>query len=130
MNPVYYYEAKWIWDQSDKPLEIYHCPADLNKTLQDEIGTICKDAYRVLNCRDWSRIDVRCDASGKPHILEVNPLPGILPRPEDNSCFPKAARAAGLSYNQLINSVLDIAMERCGLSMVPRTNLVQSSVLS
>ena len=130
VNPVYSYEAKWIWDQSDKPLEIYHCPADLNKTLQDEIGTICKDAYRVLNCRDWSRIDVRCDASGKPHILEVNPLPGILPRPEDNSCFPKAARAAGLSYNQLINSVLDIAMERCGLSMVPRTNLVQSSVLS
>jgi D-alanine-D-alanine ligase len=42
-------------------------------------------------------------------------LPGILPRPEDNSCFPKAARATGMSYNQLINAVLDIACKRYGL---------------
>ena len=69
----------------------------------------------MLRCRDWSRIDVRLDGQGHPHILEVNPLPGILPRPEDNSCFPKAARAAGMSYGQLINSVLDCAMDRCGI---------------
>ncbi len=49
--------------------------------------------------------------------MEINPLPGILPKPEDNSCFPKAARAAGMSYNQLINAVLDIAMVRCGLTV-------------
>jgi len=42
-------------------------------------------------------------------------LPGILPRPEDNSCLPKAARAAGLSYDGLINAVVDIAMKRCGI---------------
>ena len=36
-------------------------------------------AYRVLGCRDWSRIDVRLDAAGVPNIVEVNPLPGILP---------------------------------------------------
>ena len=52
---------------------------------------------------------------GRAHIIEINPLPGILPKPEDNSCFPKAARAAGMSYNQLINAVLDIALQRCGL---------------
>jgi D-alanine-D-alanine ligase len=55
---------------------------------------------------------VRLDDRNRPHILELNPLPGILPRPEENSCFPKAARAAGMAYDQLINTVLDIACWR------------------
>jgi len=115
MNPIYSYEAKWIWDTTDRPLEIYGCPARLDGPLYDEILDVCTRAYRVLNCRDWSRIDLRLDARGRPHVLEVNPLPGILPRPEDNSCFPKAARAAGMTYNQLITTVLDLALARCGL---------------
>ncbi len=115
MNPIYSYEAKWIWDRSDKPLDIFECPAKITADLRDQIESVCRQAYKVLNCRDWARIDLRLDARGVPHILEVNPLPGILPRPEDNSCFPKAARAAGMSYNQLINTVLDHAMTRCGL---------------
>jgi D-alanine-D-alanine ligase len=115
VNPIYSYEAKWIWDSSDAPLEIFECPAKLEPALQEEIASLCLDAYRVLGCRDWSRIDVRLDAAGRANIIEINPLPGILPKPEDNSCFPKAARAAGMSYNQLINAVLDIAMQRCGL---------------
>ena len=52
-------------------------------------------AYHALGCRDWCRVDVRCDADGTPMVVELNPLPGILPDPRDNSCFPKAARAAG-----------------------------------
>lgn len=115
MNPIYSYEAKWIWDRSDDPLEIFACPARIDPALAQEIRDLCVRTYRVLGCRDWSRIDVRCDAAGRPHILEINPLPGILPRPEDNSCFPKAARAEGMTYAQLINAVLDIAMERCGV---------------
>ncbi|MER3524524.1 MAG: D-alanine--D-alanine ligase [Ignavibacteria bacterium] len=118
VNPIYSYEAKWIWDQRDRPLDVFECPASVEDALREEIERICKEAYRVLNCRDWSRIDVRLDAHGKPHILEINPLPGILPNPEDNSCFPKAARAAGMSYNQLINTVLDISMKRNGLTPI------------
>jgi D-alanine-D-alanine ligase len=114
VNPIYSYEAKWIWDQSSNPLQIFDCPSLLTAELQAEIETTCLRAYNILRCRDWCRIDVRLDASGNPHILELNPLPGILPRPEDNSCFPKAARAAGMSYNQLINAVLDIACKRYG----------------
>jgi D-alanine-D-alanine ligase len=115
VNPIYSYEAKWIWDQSSNPLEIFKCPAQLGAELQSEIERICLQGYSVLRCRDWCRIDVRLDASGRPNIIELNPLPGILPRMEDNSCFPKAARAAGMNYNQLINAVLDIACKRYGL---------------
>ena len=76
------------------------------------IERVTLDAYRILGCRDWSRIDVRLDASGAPNVVEVNPLPGILPDPADNSCFPKAARAAGISYDELIQSCLKLAATR------------------
>jgi D-alanine-D-alanine ligase len=115
VNPIYSYEAKWVWDQSSNPLEIFECPARLSDEFRSEIESLCLRAYHVLRCRDWCRVDVRLDASGSPHILELNPLPGILPKAEDNSCFPKAAMAAGMNYNQLINTVLDIACKRYGL---------------
>jgi D-alanine-D-alanine ligase len=115
VNPIYSYEAKWVWDTEEKPLDIFTCPAQLEPLLQRQIEELCKKAFRVLGCRDWCRIDVRLDACGLPQIIELNPLPGILPRPEQNSCFPKAARAAGLSYEQLILGVVDAAVERLQL---------------
>lgn len=116
VKPIYSYEAKWIWDTPDNPLEIFVCPAKIDKALKHEIETVCKEAFKVLDIKDWCRIDIRLDSNGKPHILELNPLPGILPDPKSNSCFPKAARAAGMDYNKLINTVLDIACKRHGIS--------------
>jgi D-alanine-D-alanine ligase len=112
VNPIYSYEAKWVWDREDNPLRIFSCPAPLEASLRHAIEDICRRAFRVLGCRDWCRIDVRLDRQGVPHIIELNPLPGILPRPEQNSCFPKAARAAGLSYQDLILAVVDAAAKR------------------
>jgi D-alanine-D-alanine ligase len=115
--PVYGFEAKWLWDRPDKPLEIFECPARITEELRIAIEQVVLRAYRVLGCRDWSRIDVRLDASGKPNVVEVNPLPGILPNPADNSCFPKAARAAGMSYDELIQACLIHAAERQGIEL-------------
>jgi D-alanine-D-alanine ligase len=115
--PVYGYEAKWVWDRPENPLEIFECPARIGRALQREIEKTVLDAYRVLGCRDWSRIDVRLDAAGVPNVVEVNPLPGILPDPADNSCFPKAARAAGMSYDQLIQACLVYAAQRQGVPL-------------
>ena len=113
--PIYGYEAKWIWDRPENPLAIFSCPAPITLTLQREIERVTLAAYGVLGCRDWSRIDVRLDAAGVPNVIEVNPLPGILPDPSDNSCFPKAARAAGLGYDALIQRCLAHAAERQGV---------------
>ncbi|HVE80515.1 MAG TPA: hypothetical protein VNA89_16740 [Gemmatimonadaceae bacterium] len=115
--PIYGYEAKWLWDRPEHPLDIFDCPARVPAALQRAIENVTLRAYRVLNCRDWSRIDVRLDAAGEPNVVEVNPLPGILPNPADNSCFPKAARAAGLSYDELIQSCLFHAAERQGVAL-------------
>jgi len=114
-NPIYSYEAKWIWDTPEKPLEIFQCPAELTFLQQRNIEDVALNAYRTLNIKDWCRIDIRLNEQEIPHILELNPLPGILPNPEDNSCFPKAARTKGLSYNQLLNTVVKITCKRYGL---------------
>jgi D-alanine-D-alanine ligase len=106
VNPIYSYEAKWIWDQRENPLEIFSCPADVTVSERKAIEKVSIQTYMVLRCRDWARIDVRLSGEGIPNIIEVNPLPGILPNEEDNSCFPKAARAAGMSYNELILEVI------------------------
>jgi D-alanine-D-alanine ligase len=115
--PIYGYEAKWIWDLPSNPLDIFECPARVDRSLQLAIEDVVLRAYRVLGCRDWSRIDVRLDHAGVPNIVEVNPLPGILPGAADNSCLPKAARAAGLSYDALIQAALLHAAERAGMRL-------------
>lgn len=110
--PIYGYEAKWIWDTLDDPLELFECPAKIPRKLAQAVRAAALGAYRALDCRDWSRVDIRCDAAGEPMVVEINPLPGILPDPRDNSCFPKAARAAGMTYDELIRTVADIAWQR------------------
>ena len=118
-TPIYGYEAKWLWDTPDHPLDLFDCPARIPKELARDIRSVVLAAYRILGCRDWCRVDVRCDAAGRPMVVELNPLPGILPNPQDNSCFPKAARAAGMSYDELIQVVADIAWRRIsGRSLV------------
>jgi D-alanine-D-alanine ligase len=110
--PIYGFEAKWLWDRPERPLPIFECPARIDEELRRQIERVSLAAYRALGCRDWSRLDVRLDAAGVPHVIEVNPLPGILPDPADNSCFPKAARAAGLSYDELIQTCVMLAASR------------------
>lgn len=114
-KPIYSFEAKWVWDTPEKPLDIFKCPAEIDNKLKEVIEKVALSTFKVLRCRDWCRIDIRLDKNGIPNVLEVNPLPGILPNPEDNSCFPKAARAAGLTYNQMINEVLNAALKRYGM---------------
>ena len=116
VNPLYSYEAKWVWDQSDHPVEMYDCPANIDADLERRIKETCIKVFTVLRCRDWCRIDIRLDEQGVPNIVELNPLPGILPNPDDHSCFPMAARKAGFSYNAMLNAVLDTAIRRYGIS--------------
>jgi D-alanine-D-alanine ligase len=115
--PIYSYDAKFVWDRPENPLDIFQCPARITRELQASIERVTLDAFRVLGCRDWARIDVRLDAAGIPNVLEVNPLPGILPDPADNSCLPKAARAAGIGYEELIQSCLRYAAARQGVNL-------------
>jgi D-alanine-D-alanine ligase len=114
-EPIYSYEAKWVWDTPSHELSLLACPADVSETLEREVAAAALAAYGALQCRDWARVDLRCDSHGVPNVMEVNPLPGIHPDPRAHSSFPIAARAAGLSYDDLIRSVITSADHRLSL---------------
>lgn len=128
--PIYGYEAKWIWDRPENPLNMFECPARISDALRQSIEELTLSAYNALGCRDWSRIDVRLNAEGIPNIVEVNPLPGILPKAEDNSCLPKAARAAGINYDELIQSCLQHAARRQGVLLPAKLRVVRGELSS
>ncbi|MFW8595257.1 D-alanine--D-alanine ligase family protein [Cribrihabitans neustonicus] len=76
-------------------------------------GAAALAAYHALGCRDAARIDLRSDAAGTPHFLEVNTLPGLHPSHSD---LPILSAKAGLDYHGLITGILDAAIRRCRLA--------------
>lgn len=70
---------------------------------------VALDAWHALGCQDGGRVDVRCDAMGKPQFLEVNPLAGLHPEHSDLCIL---ARMAGLTYVELINRIMSAAIVR------------------
>ena len=109
------YEMKWIYDdpKSGKHIEnMVRCPAEIPRGLESQIKKACLEAYKALGCRDFCRMDVRLDSEGRPNILEVNPIPGLIPDPKENSRFPKSCYAAGMTYSQMIGRILEEARKR------------------
>ena len=72
-------------------------------------GAMALQAWRFMGGRDAGRVDMRCDASGEPHFLEVNPLAGLHP---DSSDLPIMCRLTGIRYEELIDSILTSACRR------------------
>ena len=94
----YDYNAKYFSDETQ-----YFCPAGIDAGLEDRIKRICADAYEVIGCRGWGRVDVMVDGRNQPWILEVNTVPGMT----GHSLVPMAAKAAGLSFDQLVMRILE-----------------------
>ncbi|MFN0057221.1 MAG: D-alanine--D-alanine ligase [Planctomycetota bacterium] len=75
-------------------------------------------AWRALDCRDGGRIDVRCDAAGRPHFIEVNPLAGLHPHHSD---LPMICTAIGMSFRELIGNIVTSAAARIPVAAKTRT---------
>ncbi|MDX1195745.1 ATP-grasp domain-containing protein [Sinorhizobium medicae] len=84
------------------------CPAQIEGGLATVLRDISVATFRACQCRDYARVDLRIDSSGKPFVLEINPLPGL----STTGFFALAARAAGHSYSSLINRILDLSHSR------------------
>ncbi len=91
------------------------CPANLDPMMVEELNWLTAATFRVTGCQDVARVDFRLDRNDddKAYILEINPLPGLNPEYSD-LCIE--ARAYGWSYEELVNRILDEAIEREGLT--------------
>jgi D-alanine-D-alanine ligase len=92
----------------------YHVPPRLPAEQLHELGRLALTAYRLLGCRDISRLDFRLDASGQPRLLECNPLPGLNPDTSDIVILCRAL-ADGPSYEELVQGILRDAAHRHGM---------------
>lgn len=87
----------------------YFCPAPFDRDSTQRIQAAAWGAFQAIGGRDYGRIDVMVHATGVPFVLEVNTLPGMT----ETSLLPKAAAAAGLSYAELCQAMIDLALRRC-----------------
>jgi D-alanine-D-alanine ligase len=101
----------WVAKYTPGECEIL-CPAPLAPEEGKRAKDVALEAFLLLGCRDFARVDMRLDESGVPYLLEVNTLPGMT----ELSLFPRAAAAAGIPYDDLVDLLL-----RRALSRLPKT---------
>jgi len=94
----YDYQAKYFSNQTQ-----YLCPSELSETREQELQALCLQAFNSVGCRGWGRVDVMVDSAGQFQLLEVNTVPGMT----SHSLVPMAAKAAGLSFDQLVEKILE-----------------------
>jgi len=96
----YDYEAKYFAGDTR-----YICPCGLPAEQERSVQRTALEAFRLLGCSGWGRVDAMLDRDGKLQLLEVNTIPGMT----DHSLVPMAARAKGISFEDLVVRILDTA---------------------
>ncbi|MDX1456980.1 MAG: D-alanine--D-alanine ligase [Marinobacter sp.] len=103
-HEFYDYDAKYLTDDTQ-----YRVPCGLGPDQELELQHLAVKAFQVLGCRTWGRVDVMQDAAGNFWLLEVNTSPGMT----DHSLVPMAAKAAGISFEELVVRILRDTLESC-----------------
>jgi D-alanine-D-alanine ligase len=97
----YDFEARYEIGRTD-----FVCPAELSDEERDAVTEVALGTYRALGCSGFARVDLILDQDG-PQVLEANAIPGLT----DTSLLPQAAEAAGMSFEQLVERILDLALK-------------------
>ncbi len=91
------------------------CPAELSAGERERVAEVALGTYRALGCSGFARVDLILAEDG-PQVLEANAIPGLT----DTSLLPQAAEAAGMSFEQLVERILDLALKPAGAEMGSR----------
>jgi D-alanine-D-alanine ligase len=87
----------------------FQCPADLPPGVTERAAELALEAYRLLGCWGFARVDLMLDEGrSEPTVLEVNAIPGLT----ETSLLPQAAEAAGIDFDRLVGRILELAFER------------------
>lgn len=101
------YDGKWLEDSPEYAATLPVCPAPLKAKEEILVKDVALRAYKLLECRDYARIDIRL-RDGVPYILEVNANPDISP----GAGLARAARVGGLPYTRLIERIVAMTLKR------------------
>ena len=96
-NEFYDFEAKYLRNDTE-----YRCPSGLSESVETQIKTEALQAFRVVGCQGWGRVDFLMTEAGEHFFIEVNTSPGMT----DHSLVPMAAKAAGISFDKLVMQIL------------------------
>jgi D-alanine-D-alanine ligase len=99
----YDYEAKYLRNDTQ-----YFCPSGLSKPAEEHLAALGLAAFAAVGADGWGRADFMMDGSGRPQLLEVNTVPGMT----DHSLVPMAAKAAGVSFEELVWRILESSFTR------------------
>ena len=100
-NEFYDFEAKYLRDDTE-----YRCPCGLSTEKEALIQQEALQAFRAIGCSGWGRVDFLMDEAGRHYFLEVNTSPGMT----DHSLVPMAAKAAGISFDELVVKILSMTL--------------------
>jgi D-alanine-D-alanine ligase len=106
--PIVTYDAKWKPGSRDYEATPPRYPAEVNARLAERLGALARQAFRLLGCRDYARVDFRVRPGGKPYILEVNPNPDFQP----TAGLTGGLKSAGLSHEQFTLDLVRRALGR------------------
>ncbi len=102
------YAAKWLEDSEEFKHTVPRCPADLPVQIEEKVKEVSVQAYRILDCRDYARVDIRLSAEGVPYVLEINANPDI----SLDAGISRSAKKAGYSYAEFIEKIVNLALAR------------------
>ncbi len=104
-NEFYDFEAKYLRDDTQ-----YLCPCGLSAEQEAKIQAEALQAFKAISGTGWGRVDFLMDEAGNHYFLEVNTSPGMT----DHSLVPMAAKAAGITFGELVKRILTLAIEQHG----------------
>lgn len=99
-NEFYDYQAKYIKDDTQ-----YICPSGIEKQKEVSISQEALQAFKIIGCSSWGRVDFMMDKQGRHYFIEVNTSPGMT----SHSLVPMAAKEVGINFDQLVLEILKTA---------------------
>jgi len=106
---IYPYQVKWSSDESVYDnIVVQRPPRNVSKKLASLLTEIALDTYRILDCHDYGRVEIRVDEHNNPYVLELNPNPSI----NIEDLIPHVAEIAGMNYGEFLETIIRMAIQR------------------
>ena len=116
LHNIVSYQAKWEPKHEAYHKTIPNCPADLPKRIEKQAKEIAVKAFKIMQCRDYARVDMRLSKDKKLYVLEVNPNPDLT----EGAGFMRSAGAAGYSYGKALKKIVELAWARRNNNLIAK----------